>query len=89
MAQQPNPDRKQLAYVAGYCGLLLISVSGLILQGGLWMLTGLAAWTAIVVVLVWCIIHYNYPYHAKDLKQNSTRRKGYLGEKEGKSIVAN
>ena len=39
---------KQSAYLAGYFGLLFFGVSGLILQGGIWMIAGIVSWFSVV-----------------------------------------
>ena len=72
MASKLNNTRKQPAYLMAYFGFLLLSVSGLILQGGLGVLAWLGASTAAFVGL-WCLIRHSYRCHAKDLSKLQTK----------------
>jgi hypothetical protein len=48
---------KQAGYLTGYFWLLFLSVSGLFLQGGVWLFAGLVCWFGVVTAcfLVWFI----------------------------------
>jgi hypothetical protein len=48
---------KQAFYLAGYFGLLFLSVNGLLLQRGLWMFAGMVCWSAVFATcfLVWFV----------------------------------
>ena len=39
---------KQTGYLAGYCALLLYTLSGLMFQGSMWLLAGAFCWFGIV-----------------------------------------
>jgi len=49
-------------YLAAYFLLLLFSVAGLMLQGGSWVLIGIASWFSVVLVWFFC---YNYLHHVR------------------------
>ncbi len=56
---------KQSAYLAGYFGLLLFAVSGLVLQGGVWMVGGVVGWFSVVVA---CLLLRYRGKGAKNMK---------------------
>jgi hypothetical protein len=45
-------------YVAGYLALVLFSISGLLIQGGLAMIAGLTAFITLSTILLGCLYHY-------------------------------
>jgi K+ transporter len=72
---------KHSAYLAAYFGLLLFGVSGLVLQGGIWMVAGVVGWFSVVVA---CLLLRYRGNGAKNLKDAASRSEGYLGsEREG------
>jgi hypothetical protein len=72
---------KQAGYIAAYFGLLLFSVSGLVLQGGLWLFVGIVCWFGVVIA---CLLLHSIGYSAKNLKDGPSKSDGYLRrEKEG------
>jgi hypothetical protein len=72
---------KQSAYLAAYFGLLLFAVSGLVLQGGIWMIAGTVGWFSVVIA---CLLLRYRGGSAKNLKTAGSKGAGYLGsEREG------
>jgi len=72
---------KQSAYLAGYFGLLFFGVSGLILQGGIWMVAGVVGWFSVVTA---CLLLRYRGNGAKNVKDTASRSEGYVGsEREG------
>ena len=70
-------------YLAVYFGLLLFSLGGVMLQGGIYMLIGVAAW--ISVVFGWFIC-YHYLPNAISLKAEALNEKCYLGREVDKEL---
>jgi hypothetical protein len=71
---------KQVGYIAAYFGLLLFSVSGLVLQGGPWFFVGIVCWFGVVIA---CLLLRSIGYSAKNLKDGASKSDGYLrGEKK-------
>ena len=76
-----NQKGKQSGYLAAYFGLLLFSVSGLVLQGGVWMLVSAVCWFGVVIA---CLVLRFKASGAKNLKDSESKCVGYLGsEREG------
>ena len=75
---------RQKVYLSGYLALVFFSLSGLILQGGVFILVGLACWSC---VFLGCINYYNKSGNAKSLKTDYTITRNHIGEDEGKSFV--
>ena len=72
---------KQAGYLTAYFGLLLFSVSGLVLQGGLWLLVGIVCWFGVVIA---CLLQRSICGNAKNLKDGTSKSDDYLRrEKEG------
>ena len=78
--EQLVPNRMGLemkgGYLAVYFGLLLFSLGGLMLQGGIYLLIGVTAWFS--VVFGWFIC-YHYRNNLINLKANALRNKGKFG----------
>ena len=53
---------KEAGYLLGYLVLLLFSVSGLIVQGGMWLLVGFVCWFGVVFSVFGV---YYYRHHSK------------------------
>jgi hypothetical protein len=80
MASKLRSQRgKQAGYLAGYFVLLLFSLSGLMLQGGMWLLVGALCWFGIVSCLS---VSYIYRYQTKCLRELSPQNSVILGERE-------
>ncbi len=45
-------------YVAGYLALVMFSISGLLIQGGIAMIAGLTAFITLSTILLGCLYHY-------------------------------
>jgi hypothetical protein len=72
---------KQGGYLATYFGVLLFSVCGLVLQGGLWLFVGIVCWFGVVIA---CLLLRSIGDGAKNLKDGVSKSDGCLdGEKEG------
>lgn len=82
MASKLSAGRgKQAGYLAAYFGLLLFSVSGLILQGGIWLFVGIVCWFGVVIA---CLLLRLIEGNTKNLKDGKLKSDGYLGkEREG------
>ena len=63
-------------YIGAYFVLLLFSLGGLMLQGGVYLLIGAAAWFS--VVLGWSIC-YHYRNNSASLKADALNDKSSLG----------
>jgi hypothetical protein len=59
---------KQTSYLAGYFVLMLYTLSGLMFQGGMWLLAGALCWFGIVSRFSFS--HF-YRYYKKRLKETS------------------
>jgi hypothetical protein len=76
-----NQKGKQAGYLAAYFGLVLFSVSGLVLQGGIWLFVGAVCWFGVVVA---CFLLRSTYVWSKNLKDGASHGDGYLGrEREG------
>lgn len=70
---------KQAGYLAAYFGLLLLVVSGLVLQGGIWMFVGGVCWFGTMIA---CFLLRSIGGSAKTLKDGASKNDGYLGRKK-------
>ena len=68
-------------YLVAYFVLLLFSLGGLILQGGVYLVIGVAAWFS--VVFGWFIC-YHYRNNAISLKATAPSSEGPFGSEEQK-----
>ena len=66
---------KQAGYLAGYFGLLLYTVSGLMFQGGMWLFMGALCWFGIVSSFLVSKIHRYYTKHLKEISIKAERSK--------------
>jgi hypothetical protein len=69
---------KQAGYLGAYFVLLLFSLSGLMLQGGMLLFVGALCWFGIVSCLS---VSYIYRYHRKCLREVSPNKGAILGER--------
>jgi hypothetical protein len=67
---------KQAGYLAAYFGLVLFSVSGLVLQGGISLFVGAVCWFGVVIA---CLLLRSIGVSAKNLKAGASKGDGYLG----------
>ena len=65
---------KQATYLAGYFALLAFSISGLVLQGGIWVLAGAVCFFGVVAA---CFLLRSIDRHVKNLKYGALTRDGY------------
>ena len=67
---------KQTGYLAAYFGLLLFSVSGLVLQGGIYVVVGVVGWFGVVIA---CLLLRSNGVRSKNLKDGASKCDGCLG----------
>jgi hypothetical protein len=72
---------KHTGYLAAYFGLLLFSVSGLILQGGIWLFVGIFCWSVVVIT---CVLLRSMTGSAKNLKDCTSKSDACLGREQGR-----
>jgi hypothetical protein len=72
---------KHTGYLAAYFGLLLFSVSGLILQGGIWLFVGIFCWSVVVTA---CLLLRSTSGRAKNLKDYKPKSDACLGREQGR-----
>ncbi len=65
---------KRATYLAGYFALLAFSISGLVLQGGIWVLAGAVCFFGVVAA---CFLLRSIDRHVKNLKYGALTRDGY------------
>jgi hypothetical protein len=61
---------KHTIRIAGYFGLLVITLSGLMFQGGIWQLAGTLCWVVIVGSFIAQHIYNNYEQLSKRVSKN-------------------
>jgi hypothetical protein len=74
---------KQKVYLSGYLALVFFSLSGLILQGGVYILVGIACWSC---VFLGCINYYNKSGNAKPLKNNHANTMNHIREEKARAL---
>jgi hypothetical protein len=70
---------KQTGYLAGYCVLLLYTLSGLMFQGSMWLLAGALCWFGIVSRF---FVSYIYRYNKRRLLEISLKAERQKNEKD-------
>ena len=70
-------------YLAVYFGLLLFSLGGLMLQGGIYVLFGAAAWFSVFFGWFTC---YHYIHNSLSLKADALNEKCNLGREVEKGL---
>lgn len=64
-----NTSKQEHAFLIAYGGLLLLTISILVLQGGLWVLAGLGIWATSITALFLYRLRDTTPYNAKTQKE--------------------
>jgi hypothetical protein len=77
-------EAKQKTYLSGYFALLLIAISGLVLQGGGFALVGLSCWGFTLLGFLYCFFRRS---NASCIRIKSFHAERYPNEEESKSYV--